>query len=585
MIDMKVKTFKLSVVTFLDEDPMATEKVLNEGLARLRGLSETQNAHYQSARELLHQTLVETYLWWREASLKPGYLEKRFAEENIKYTNKLNRPNFAPVVRLAMRVQPSKRVQISNFATAINAIDDEYIRNSHRYINRDTVAELVDWIHETGGLSGITGTKKQEVEYDGYDHNGVGKPKPKSKKTESAQKQRLRMELLALKKIAVGKGNIDQTINIGHVGTGEDDMIVVLAKSTGNGTDLKVIGATAQQELVDSAVMQIGDLIHDGVSDDMRLLCDAINLNTITKELQSYSGSRKNFYKKTKFVVEHEGRKSFVSENARLVLQRNGTVLVSKSSSKASLTTLHIPHKKSLLKEDLWLRGSDRYWIETELLNDGEIALYKSSALEGQTNSKIQAAKKITLNNTVYSHKRSVYFYDFSRIDDATMFQPTIVDGSIEFDWIVQGNRSFFRRLYDQHFSGWQHRVKHRLHTKNNKAIAFKVGSDGVVCEKKWNKVEQCFEQTGARYLTSFGDDAEAQGDGQTIFAPTDMIAVLEALSKQQVKGNSIKISGNNDLLHISYETDLAQVLVYVPSASTTGQRSTKYFKKYVPNE
>ena len=80
-------------------------------------------------------------------------------------------------------------------------------------------------------------------------------------------------------------------------------MIVVLAKSTGNGTDLKVIGATAQQELVDSAVMQIGDLIHDGVSDDMRLLCDAINLNTITKELQSYSGSRKNFYKKTKFVV------------------------------------------------------------------------------------------------------------------------------------------------------------------------------------------------------------------------------------------------------------------------------------------
>jgi len=73
---------------------------------------------------------------------------------------------------------------------------------------------LVDWIHETGGLSGITGTKKQEVEYDGYDHNGVGKPKPKSKKTESAQKQRLRMELLALKKIAVGKGNIDQTINI-----------------------------------------------------------------------------------------------------------------------------------------------------------------------------------------------------------------------------------------------------------------------------------------------------------------------------------------------------------------------------------
>ncbi|WP_354690016.1 hypothetical protein [Lentibacter algarum] len=564
---------------------MATEQVLNQGLTRLRGLSKNQNDFYQSARELLHQTLVETYLWWREASLEPGYLEKRFAEENIKYQSKHNKPNFAPVVRLAMRVPPSKRVQIQNFATAINAIDDEYLRNSHRYINRDTVAELVDWIHETGGLSGITSTKKEEVEYNGYDQKGAGQPKPKSKKIESTQKQRLRMELLALKKIAVGRAKVDQTIDLGHVGTGEDDMIVVLAKSTGNGTVLKVVGTTAQQALVDGAVMQVGDLAHDGVSDDMRLLCEAINLNTITKELQDYSGSRANFYNKTKFVVEHQGVKSAVFENARVVLQKNGTVLVSKSSSAASLTTLHIPHKKFLLNQDLWLRGSDRHWIETDLLNDSELALYQASALQDQKNRKVQAVKQISLNNTVYRHKRSIYFYDFSRIDDATMFQPTIVDGSIDFEWKIQGNQSFFRRLYDQHFSGWQHRVKHRLHTSNNKAIAFNVGSDGVVCEKKWNKGEQCFEQSGARYLTSFGDDAEAQGSGQTIFAPTDILAVLEALSKQQVRGDSIKISGNKDLLHIIYETELAQVRVYVPSASATGVRSAKYFKKYIPNE
>ncbi|MDV7201832.1 hypothetical protein RYZ18_10920 [Roseovarius sp. 10] len=564
---------------------MTTEQVLNEGLARLRGLSETQNEFYQSARELLHQTLVETYLWWREASQKPGYLEKRFAEENIKYSNKLNRPNFAPVVRLAMRVQPTKRVQISNFATAMNAIDDEYIRNSHRYINRDVVAELVDWIYETGGLRGITGTKKEEVEYNGYDPKGVGKPKAKSKKIESARKKRMRMELLALKKIAVGKSKIDQTINIGHVGTGEDDMIVVLAKSTGNGTDLKVVGATAQQTLVDEAVMQISDLTHDGISKDMRLLCDAININTITKELQNYSGSRKNFYNKTKFIIEDNGVKSTISENTRVVLQRNGTILTSKSSSKASLTTLHIPHEKCLLDEDLWLRGSDRHWIETELLNDGEIALYQSGALQDQKNPKLQAVKQITLSNTVYKHNRSIYFYDFSRIDDATMFQPTIVDSNIDYDWVVEGNTRFFRRLYDQHFNGWQHRVKHRLHTKNNKVFAFDVTDDGIMCEKKWNKAEQCFEQTGIRYLTSFGDDAATKGCGKTSFAPTDMLAVLEALSKQAVKGNKITISGNADLLYIAYETDLAQVHIYIPGASQTGQRSSKFFKKYVPNE
>ena len=333
-----------------------------------------------------------------------------------------------------MRVPNNKRVQISNFATAISAIDDEYLRNSHRYVNRDTVAELVDWIHETRGLSGITGTKKEEVEYDGYDKKGAGKPKLKSKQIESAQKQRRRMELLALKKIAVGKAKINQTIDLGHVGTGEDDMIVVLAKSTGSGTELRVVGASAQQALVDGAVMQLGELTHEGISDDMRLLCDAINLNTITKELQNYSGSRASFYNKTKFVVEHEGVEAPVFENARVVLQKNGNVLVSKSSSRASLTTLHIPHKKFLLNEDLWLRGSDRYWIETELLNDGEIALYKASDLQDQKAKSVHAVKKITLSNTVHQHKRSVYFYDFSRIDDATMFQPTVADQAIDFD-------------------------------------------------------------------------------------------------------------------------------------------------------
>ena len=105
------------------------------------------------------------------------------------------------------------------------------------------------------------------------------------------------------------------------------------------------------------------------------------------------------------------------------------------------------------------------------------------------------------------------------------------------------------------------------------------------MCEKKWNRGEQCFEQTGARYLTSFGDDAEVLGSGQTIFAPTDILPVLEAISKQQVRGDSIQISGNKDLLHISYETDLAQVRVYVPGASVTGVRSAKFFKKYAPNE
>ena len=563
---------------------MATTKDLDAGLANLQALSAEQNKLYQSARRQLHKTLVETYFWWRQASQKQGYLEKRFADANIKFKAKLNRPNFNPVVRLAMGMQQHlHNVQISNYGTAINAIDDEYLRNEHIYKHRDAVEELIDWIGDNGGLSGITGAKKEEIEEYGYDYKGAGN-KNKKTKNDDEKKAKQQLEVLELKKVAIAQNEATNTFDIGEVGTDNDDLVVVLAKATGKGNELRVVGSTAQQALVDGAVMQIGEVDFANLPPHLRMLCEVVKLNTITKSLQNYGG-RNNFYNKSKLVIEREGKKENVRENARVVLRQNGTILVSKSTSDASLTTYYIPSKKFLLNEDVWLRGSDRFWLETELINDSEIALYDATDLEAQTNKQLKAQKQITLKNTITKQKRNIYFYDFSRIDDATMYQPAIVKDEIDYDWVVKGNASYFRRLYEQHFDGWQHRVKHRLHTANNKAVAFDVSEDGIVCEKKWDKADNCFTQTGNRYLTAFSDDAEVCGTGRIIFAPTDIIAVLEMIAKHNVAEDTVMMSGNKDLLFINYKNDIAEIQVYIPSCSITGKRNAKYFTKFAPND
>ena len=572
---------------------MATTKDLDAGLENLQALSAEQNRLYQSARRTLYNTLVETYFWWRQASQKDGYLEKRFADAKIKFKTKLNRPNFNPVVRLVMGMQQHlHNVQIANFGSAINAIDDEYLRNEHIYKHRDAVEELVDWIEDNGGLSGITGAKKQEIEEHGYDYKGAGSTNKKSKK-DDAKKAKQQLEVLGLKKVAIAQNETTNTFDIGEVGTDSDDLVVVLAKATGNGNELKVVGSTAQQSLVDGAVMQIGDIDFANLPSHLRSICEAIKVNTITKSLQDYGG-RKNFYNKSKLVLEREGKKENVRENARVVLRRDGTILVSKSTSDASLVTLYNPSKKFLLKEDLWLRGSDRFWLETELINDGEIALYEATDLEEQTNKQLKAKQQITLKNTITKQKRNIYFYDFSRIDDATMYQPTILNADeVEkvdyFTGLV--NASFFKRFYEQHFEGWQHRVKHRLHTANNKAIRLVFSSDGVMVEKKWDKTDNCFTQTGLRYLTSFGDDGgltpnddEQVIEGAVTIAPTDMIAVLEMIAKSNdISG--VEFGGNEDVLLLRFRNTNGEINAYIPSCTITGKRNTKYFKKYVPNE
>ena len=563
---------------------MATTKDLDAGLAKIQALGAEQNKLYQSARRTLYSTLVETYFWWRQASQKEGYLEKRFADANIKFKSKLNRPNFNPVVRLVMQMQQHlHNVQISNYGTAINAIDDEYLRNEHIYKHRDAVEELIDWIGDNGGLSGITGAKKEEIEEYGYDYKGAGN-KNKKTKNDDEKKAKQQLEVLELKKVAIAQNEATNTFDIGEVGTDNDDLVVVLAKATGKGNELRVVGSTAQQALVDGAVMQIGEVDFANLPPHLRMLCEVVKLNTITKSLQNYGG-RNNFYNKSKLVIEREGKKENVRENARVVLRQNGTILVSKSTSDASLTTYYIPSKKFLLNEDVWLRGSDRFWLETELINDSEIALYDATDLEAQTNKQLKAQKQITLKNTITKQKRNIYFYDFSRIDDATMYQPAIVKDEIDYDWAVKGNASYFRRLYEQHFDGWQHRVKHRLHTANNKAVAFDVSEDGIVCEKKWDKADNCFTQTGNRYLTAFSDDAEVCGTGRIIFAPTDIIAVLEMIAKHNVAEDTVMMSGNKDLLFINYKNDIAEIQVYIPSCSITGKRNAKYFTKFAPND
>jgi len=358
----------------------------------------------------------------------------------------------------------------------------------------------------------------------------------------------------------------------------------VLAKATGNGNQLRVVGSTAQQTLVDNAIMQIGEVDFANAPASLRMLCEAIKLNTIPKTLQKY-GARKNFYNQSKVKILNDGKEQKLLENTRLVLQRNGTILVSKSTSDASLVTYYIPSKKFLLNEDIWLRGSDRYWLETELINESEIALYDATDLEKQKSKQIKATNQVTLKNTLTKQSRNIYFYDFSRIDDATMYQPALVADEIKYDWEVKGNASYFRRLYEHHFEGWQHRVKHRLHTANNKAVAFEVSEDGITCEKKWDKAELCFTQTGARYLTAFGDDVEANGTGRIVFAPTDIIAVLDMISKHKVKNNSITMMGNKDLLYVNFSNDVAEIQVYIPSCSITGKRNAKYFTKFVAND
>ena len=133
-------------------------------------------------------------------------------------------------------------------------------------------------------------------------------------------------------------------------------------------------------------------------------------------------------------IKDENENKLQINEVTRLTWKTDGTILVSKSTTKVGLVTIVKPTTKFKLKEDIRLRGSERYYVETNLIHDAEIALYNAEPqnnLADVKSKKLKATKQLTLKNTETKQTRNLYFYDFSRVNENTHYQPTIENEKI----------------------------------------------------------------------------------------------------------------------------------------------------------
>ena len=60
------------------------EDELNKKLAELQNSADAQTQAYESSRDKLYQNMVDTYLWWREASKDSKYLNGLYKAEGIR---------------------------------------------------------------------------------------------------------------------------------------------------------------------------------------------------------------------------------------------------------------------------------------------------------------------------------------------------------------------------------------------------------------------------------------------------------------------------------------------------------------------
>ena len=575
---------------------MATEQELNDRLQKIQGDAQEQHRLHVGARNLLHRNLAEAYVWWLEAIKQPkGYLQGIFQANAIETRSTSNDVNFNPIVRLVFKMQAANAGTVSQWSAALLVVHEYYQANeSHLRRVGNLEGEIAAYIREKGGISGLRLIHNQLFDADDPSAiNSTAPAEPKRKPTK-AEKYRLDTEakIFKSKRSLLKDSKSLGAVEISDIATNDDDLIVVLAKRNHKTGKLEAVGTTNDDDVVRQAIMESVDTDVRKLAPNLRLIVECLRPHIVPHKLQKLN-ARKAFFTAQEMGIGDNGKKLFYSEYVRLVLAKSGAIIASKSPTTASLTTISQPNVPFELERDIFLRGNDRHWLETELLNDGQMPLFKVTTEHGllDTVAPLTASKMLVLKNRQSTEERRIYFYDYGILNADKSYQPVPID-QISYNWKIDADKRFVTRFYRKQLDRWLVKVKKNIHLASNKTIKLVLADRYLEARSHFVKDQPGVNEEGyARfaddYFTLYGRDAKIErltdAPSEITVSPLDIAELFATLTNVPTKGR-IMIRGNAHIMNVSYETATAKHEAFIPACDHEGKRDATYFKRYVPN-
>ncbi|OYY68007.1 MAG: hypothetical protein B7Y44_10500 [Sphingomonadales bacterium 28-55-16] len=575
---------------------MANEQELSQQLTALQQQAEQQHTLAESSRELLHRNLAETYFWWREARNEADYLDRLYTENNITYRNTGNRYNFSPVIRLAFPRIRTNDATVSYYSKALWAIDNEFDAHRQRYENASKINVMKAFIHEAGGVDGLKELVREAVDGEPDASTAISK---KAKKSKNLTEDQALLKRSDERKILKNKTHILKTskgfatVDAGALAATNDDIVVLLAKRSKRTGKITLIASTTDTQIVEAVINECGELDLSNTPPVLRLLIECLRPHIVPHMIHKLGLSGK-FFDEHKVGWDDILDKAIMrSERARLVIRTDGSILVSKTLSDASLTTISIPKNPIAVPSDILLRGSDRYWIENILMNESQLPLFScepSNDLIDADEDK-SATKQLKLVSQSSGHSRNIYFYDTDLIKSEHSYQPMIVDDSMGYAWEIRAKKKFIDRFYRQSVQGWLTGAIKYLRNKKSSRVAFAVGTDHLELQSHYESDNP--PGVNKDGFTHYGDDCKTLAERDavislepatkhtTIVAPLDIIELFTMLARAQTVCDEIIIRGNEFVLNVSYETATAKHEAYIPALDERGNRNDVLFARY----
>jgi len=538
---------------------------LNQRLAVLQDAADVQTQAYESSRERLYQNIVDTYLWWRDASADSKYLNGLYKAEGIRTRARGgNQPNFYPLVRLVWNIDISKRAStVSEWAQSLLALHETATEDAAKY--SDLRGDLINHIHNLGGLSELRGERRMTEDDLFAEEDGEVIESTRGRKPGSTGSDEILQNKTQQAKTVSAKAKLKA---FPSAVANSDDFVVMLARRNRRTNELEIVGSNYSDDLIQSALLACTDIDRASVTPSLRLLAEAIQPHAIPAKLERH---RKNFFDKSKLVerIQPDGTVEQVRESTTVLIDgKRNQIIITKTPVKATCVTTVKPKNIKLHSgSTLVMRGSDRSWFERELLNNQKLTLYSAEPADALVENSTDTLTRYSLHLSSNSHNRSIYFYDAEQMPAESVGGTRMLNTtSKDADWEITVNAQWLAEFDAECVSKWISELKSHSNKKQNQKIALVVEGDALKLLCWW-------DEDKGEYLDSFtmpfGTDAEAtvRNEQQTTahLNPKDAMLLFSALPLLPLASHATKISCVSGYVYVDYETDIAKYRSELP--------------------
>jgi hypothetical protein len=563
---------------------------LDQQLASLKDAAQQQTATYRTSRDQLHQAIVDAYLWWRDADKQTGYLDATYKTAGIKTRKrKGNSPNFYPLVRLIWNIDITRQAgTVSNWAQSLLALHEEFTNKPQLYV-KNARADLINYIKDEGGLGGVRGDKSMtQAQLEAEEEAGV-----------QAEK-RGRPEVTAPPATAVTASKIDAVKKISAKATlpsfptavtNADNLVVMLGRRNAAG-QIEIIGSDYSDAVVQTALDACTALDRSSVTPSLRLIAEALEPHALPAKLEKY---RQKFFDDSEIErtvtlkeLDDKGQPKtevqYVKEATRLRYRPSATdFLISKTATPASLVTYAVPKKPFNCAAEVILRGKDRSWIESQLLNQQKLTLYEAEPNNGLEPKKGAAKPSytLTLRDAASGHNRSLYFYEKSTVPVETNEQPHLSDpAALTWDWELEATTQWLAEFDAQCATPYINKIRGFFNQPKFASIQLQIGKNALELRYWYEDGAYAYN-----YNLPFNSNAKRTGKktGTELFTANakDLALVFAVLPTLPITSANVLLSGNSNVMRVKYNTELADYETYIPAADTAGVRDATAFEMY----